>query len=36
MQVIINMRIVDFGEVDLNLLKLFDALLKERSVTGAG
>ena len=27
---------VDFGGVDLNLLKLFDALLKERSVTLAG
>ncbi|WP_394209128.1 LysR family transcriptional regulator [Enterovibrio calviensis] len=27
---------VDFGGVDLNLLKLFDALLKERSVTRAG
>lgn len=30
------MRQVDFSEVDLNLLKLFDALLKERSVTRAG
>ncbi len=27
---------VDFGRVDLNLLKLLDALLKERSVTLAG
>lgn len=27
---------VDFSGVDLNLLKLFDALLKERSVTRAG
>lgn len=27
---------VDIGGVDLNLLKLFDALLKERSVTRAG
>lgn len=27
---------VDFANVDLNLLKLFDALLKERSVTRAG
>lgn len=27
---------VDFSHVDLNLLKLFDALLKERSVTRAG
>lgn len=30
------MRVVDFANVDLNLLKLFDALLKERSVTRAG
>ena len=27
---------VDFNRIDLNLLKLFDALLKERSVTRAG
>ena len=27
---------VDFSHIDLNLLKLFDALLKERSVTRAG
>ncbi|MEH6402303.1 MAG: LysR family transcriptional regulator, partial [Sneathiella sp.] len=27
---------MDFSNVDLNLLKLFDALLKERSVTRAG
>ncbi|WP_429083224.1 LysR family transcriptional regulator [Aeromonas bivalvium] len=36
MQVISNMHKPDIGEVDLNLLKLFDALLKEGSVTGAG
>ncbi len=30
------MRKVDFTHIDLNLLKLFDALLKERSVTRAG
>ncbi len=30
------MRQVDFNHIDLNLLKLFDALLKERSVTRAG
>ncbi|WP_040481417.1 LysR family transcriptional regulator [Vreelandella boliviensis] len=30
------MQKLDIGEVDLNLLKLFDALLKEGSVTGAG
>ncbi|MCE8035518.1 MULTISPECIES: LysR family transcriptional regulator [Halomonadaceae] len=30
------MQKTDMGEVDLNLLKLFDALLKEGSVTGAG
>ncbi|KXO13404.1 Transcriptional regulator, LysR family [Moritella sp. JT01] len=31
-----NIQKVDFSSVDLNLLKLFDALLKERSVTRAG
>lgn len=30
------MRQVDFTEVDLNLLKLFEALVRERSVTQAG
>lgn len=30
------MQKVDIGGIDLNLLKLFDALLKEGSVTGAG
>lgn len=32
----LNMRKTDVYQVDLNLLKLFDALLKEGSVTGAG
>lgn len=33
---ILNMRQVDIASVDLNLLKLFDALVRERSVTQAG
>ena len=36
MKVIANMRQVDLSVVDLNLLKLFDALVRERSVTEAG
>ena len=36
MKVIVNMHQVDLSAVDLNLLKLFDALVRERSVTLAG
>lgn len=36
MKVIVNMRQVDLSTIDLNLLKLFDALVRERSVTRAG
>ena len=36
MKVITNMRQVDLSGVDLNLLKLFEALARERSVTRAG
>ena len=36
MRVIMNIQKVDFSSVDLNLLKLFDALLKERRLTRAG
>jgi DNA-binding transcriptional LysR family regulator len=36
MKVITNMRQVDLSGVDLNLLKLFEALVRERSVTRAG
>ncbi len=36
MKVIANMRQVDLSAVDLNLLKLFEALVRERSVTQAG
>jgi DNA-binding transcriptional LysR family regulator len=36
MKGIVNMRQVDLSAVDLNLLKLFDALVRERSVTRAG
>ncbi|TIH07149.1 LysR family transcriptional regulator [Pseudomonas leptonychotis] len=36
MEVIANMRQVDLSRVDLNLLKLFEALVRERSVTQAG
>jgi DNA-binding transcriptional LysR family regulator len=36
MKVIVKMRQVDLSTVDLNLLKLFDALVRERSVTQAG
>jgi DNA-binding transcriptional LysR family regulator len=36
MKVIVKMRQVDLSAVDLNLLKLFDALVRERSVTRAG
>lgn len=36
MKVIINMHQVDLSAVDLNLLKLFEALVRERSVTQAG
>lgn len=36
MKVIINMHQVDLSTVDLNLLKLFEALVRERSVTQAG
>lgn len=36
MKVIVNMHQVDIAAVDLNLLKLFDALVRERSVTRAG
>ncbi|WP_424315622.1 LysR family transcriptional regulator [Castellaniella sp.] len=36
MRVIIEMHQVDLSAVDLNLLKLFEALVRERSVTQAG
>lgn len=36
MRVIVNMHQVDLSALDLNLLKLFDALVRERSVTQAG
>ncbi len=36
MDIIFNMHEMDFTAVDLNLLKLLDALLRERSVTRAG
>lgn len=36
MKVIVKMRQVDLSAVDLNLLKLFEALVRERSVTQAG
>lgn len=36
MKVIVNMHQVDLAAVDLNLLKLFEALVRERSVTLAG
>ena len=36
MKVIVKMHQVDLSAVDLNLLKLFDALVRERSVTQAG
>lgn len=36
MKVIVKMHQVDFSSVDLNLLKLFEALVRERSVTQAG
>ena len=36
MKVITDMRQVDLSGVDLNLLKLFEALVRERSVTRAG
>lgn len=36
MKVIATMRQVDLSDVDLNLLKLFDTLVRERSVTQAG
>jgi len=36
MQVMFNMHQVDLSTVDLNLLKLFEALVSERSVTQAG
>lgn len=36
MKVIVNMHQVDLSTVDLNLLKLFEALVRERSVTLAG
>ncbi|SEN58601.1 transcriptional regulator, LysR family [Duganella sp. CF517] len=36
MQVMVNMHQVDLSTVDLNLLKLFEALVRERSVTRAG
>jgi DNA-binding transcriptional LysR family regulator len=36
MKVILKMRQVDLSGVDLNLLKLFEALVRERSVTQAG
>jgi DNA-binding transcriptional LysR family regulator len=36
MKIIVNMRQVDLSTVDLNLLKLFEALVRERSVTQAG
>ncbi|HAT32596.1 MAG TPA: LysR family transcriptional regulator [Janthinobacterium sp.] len=36
MKVIVNMRQMDLSAIDLNLLKLFEALVRERSVTQAG
>ena len=36
MKVIVNMHQVDLSTLDLNLLKLFEALVRERSVTQAG
>jgi DNA-binding transcriptional LysR family regulator len=36
MKVMVNMHQVDLSTVDLNLLKLFEALVRERSVTQAG
>ncbi|HJV00186.1 MAG TPA: LysR family transcriptional regulator [Burkholderiaceae bacterium] len=36
MKVIVKMQQVDLSAIDLNLLKLFDALVRERSVTQAG
>lgn len=36
MYVILNMHQMDLSSVDLNLLKLFEALVRERSVTQAG
>jgi len=36
MKVITNMHQVDLSTLDLNLLKLFEALVRERSVTQAG
>ncbi|MYM30178.1 LysR family transcriptional regulator [Duganella sp. CY15W] len=36
MKVIVNMHPVDLSNLDLNLLKLFEALVRERSVTQAG
>ena len=36
MKIIVKMRQVDLSAVDLNLLKLFEALVRERSVTQAG
>lgn len=36
MKVIVHMHQVDLSIVDLNLLKLFEALVRERSVTQAG
>ena len=36
MKVILDMHQVDLSSVDLNLLKLFEALVRERSVTQAG
>lgn len=36
MKVIVDMHQVDLSGLDLNLLKLFDALVRERSVTQAG
>lgn len=36
MKVMVNMHQVDLSTVDLNLLKLFEALIRERSVTQAG
>jgi len=36
MKSIVNMHQVDLSSVDLNLLKLFEALVRERSVTQAG
>lgn len=36
MKVIVDMHQVDIASLDLNLLKMFDALVRERSVTRAG